>query len=195
MKHLRNHFIAGLFVLLPLVVTIEILIWGFNQIDSILGGIFLKYLGMRIPGLGLVTLLILVVVTGMLTRNYLGRKMIKLGEQLLNKIPILGGIYSTTKQITEGFATPEKSIFRRVVLIEYPRAGIYSPGFLTGDSPGVISKKTGGKILNVFVPTVPNPTTGFLICVPEEQVIFLEMSVEDGFKMIISAGVIKPTET
>jgi uncharacterized membrane protein len=191
-KHLRNYFITGLFVLLPLAITLELLIWGFNKADSILGGLFFKYLKLQIPGLGLLTLLILITLTGVSARNYIGKKLIEFGEQILQKIPILNGIYGTTKQITEGFAKSDKSVFRKVVLVEYPRKGIYSPGFLTGESPSGVIKKTGVQLLNVFVPTVPNPTTGFLIFVPEDQVIVLDLSVEDGFKLIISAGMIKP---
>ena len=192
LKHLRNYFLTGLFVLLPIVITVKLLLWGFDQADSILGKLFLKYFKIAVPGLGLATLLALITLTGIFARNYLGRKSIELGDRLIKKIPILNAVYGTTKQITEGFSKTDKNVFRKMVLVEYPRLGIYSPGFLTGDSPGEVLLKTDTKLLSVFIPTVPNPTTGFLIFVPEKAVILLDMSVEDGFKLILSAGVIKP---
>jgi uncharacterized membrane protein len=191
-KSLRNLLVTGIFVLLPVVVSIKLLIWGFNQLDSILGGIFSNYFKIKMPGLGLLALLLLVMFTGIFARNFLGKKLIEFAEQLIAKIPILSGIYGTTKQIADSFSRTDKTVFRKVVLIEYPRQGIYSPGFLTGNAPSETEIRTGYKLLHVFVPTVPNPTTGFLVMVPEDEIIYLDMSVEDGFKLIISAGVIKP---
>jgi uncharacterized membrane protein len=191
-KNLRNLLVTGIFVLLPVVVTVELLMWSFYQLDSILGGILNTYLKLKIPGLGLLALLLMVLLTGMLARNYLGKKLIEFGERFIAKIPILKGIYGTTKQIAEGLSRTDQTAFRKVVLIEYPRQGIFSPGFLTGNAILEAEAKTGIKLLNVFVPTVPNPTTGFLVMVPETEVIYLNMSVEDGFKLILSAGVIKP---
>jgi uncharacterized membrane protein len=191
-KHLRNYFFTGLFLLIPLVVTIKLLIWGFNQTDSILGDLFFRFFKIRILGLGLITLLLLMTLTGLLAHYYLGRKLIEFGERILHKIPILSNIYGITKQITESLTKADKNAFRRVVLVEYPRTGIFSPGFLTASAPLDVNQKTGEKLVSVFVPTVPNPATGFLIFIPEQDVIFLDMSIEEGFKLIISAGVIKP---
>lgn len=199
-KHLRNYFFTGLLVLLPLVITLKLLFWGFEKVDSILGNLIFynlhKYLGLdvKITGLGLAALLLIITLTGIFARNYLGRKLIELGENLLKRIPILNSIYSITKQITEGVALSqsEKGAFRKMVMVEYPRKGIFSPGFLTGASFAEAEEKTGVKCLSVFIPTPPNPTTGFLILVPEDQVTILDMSVEDGFKLFISVGVITP---
>lgn len=210
-KNLRTYFFTGLLVMLPVTISLKVIFWGFEKVDSILGNIInwylLKHLNpileifklqihWKIPGLGLIALLLIITLVGVFARNYLGRKLINLTEKGLNKIPVLSSVYSLTKQITEGFASAkrENGAFRKVVMVEYPRAGIYSPGFLTGEVAGEISEKTGTKLLGVFVPTVPNPTTGFLIFIPEENVTILDMSVEEGFKMFLSAGVIMPAK-
>jgi uncharacterized membrane protein len=199
-KHWRNHFFTGILVLLPLVITIKLLFWGFAKTDAILGNLIYyylqRYLGIqiRISGLGIIALLFVITLTGIFARNYLGKKLIVAGEKLLNRIPVLNTIYNSTKQITEGLALTQsdKGAFRQVVLIEYPRPGVYSPGFLTGEAFDEAVEKTGLKLLSVFMPTVPNPTTGYLVFVPEKQVTFLDLSVEDGFKLLLSAGVIVP---
>ena len=194
LKHLRNYFLTGLFIIIPLVVTILLLIWAFNQADAILGGLIYRIFKIRILGLGLITLLFLITLTGLLAHNYLGRKLITFGENILRKIPILSNIYGTAKQITETLTKADKNSFRQVVLVEYPRKGIYSPGFLTSEAPVSINSQTGRNLISVLIPTVPNPVTGFLIFVPEEDVMILDMSIEDGFKLIITAGVIQPIE-
>jgi uncharacterized membrane protein len=194
LKHLRTYFLTGLFIIIPLLVTILLLIWAFNQTDAILGDVLYRIFKVRILGLGLITLLILTTLIGILAHNYLGRKLIAFGDNLLHRIPILSNIYSLTKQITETLTKTDKNSFRQVVLVEYPRRGIFTPGFLTSDAPSDANSKTGRKLLSVLIPTVPNPVTGFLIFVPEEEVILLDMSIEEGFKMIITAGVIQPKE-
>lgn len=201
LKHLRNFFFTGLLVLLPLIISIKLFAWGFEKADQILGDllhqIILRYFNFSkpIPGLGLVVLIILITLTGIFAKHYIGKKLISFGEMILVKIPVLNGIYNTTKQIMESFSNKEKSAFRKVVLIEYPRPGIYSPGFLTGETPEEAIGKTGKRLVNVFVPTSPNPTTGYLVFVPLEDVIMLDMTIEDGFKLLLSAGVIKLKET
>ncbi len=187
LKVLRNYFLTGLLLILPLLISIILLIWGFNQVDAILG----RFFPSQIKGVGFVTLMCLIMLAGILAQNFIGKKLIAFGERLLSKIPIINGVYDTTKQIAQSFSNTDKSAFRKVVLVQYPRQGIYSVGFLTGDSPKKASLLAGEELLNVFIPTVPNPTTGFLIFVPVKEVTFLEMSVEDGFRMLISAGVVK----
>lgn len=191
-KQLRNYFITGLFIILPLTISLMFLWWAFVKLDWILGNLFQRYLKIEIPGLGLVTLLVLITLVGLVAQNYIGKKLIHFGEVIVTKIPILRGIYTTTKQFTEGLTQADKSAFRHVVLIEYPRQGMYSPGFLTGESPPESCRRTGQKLLNVFVPMVPNPMGGFLVFVPESQIRYLDISVEDGIKLFITAGVIKP---
>lgn len=191
LKHLHGYFFTGLLIMLPVLITIELLIWTFKKVDSILGDVF-KQFQIYIPGLGLISLLFLILLVGIAGRNYLGKKLISFGEQIFKRIPVLKGIYGTTKQITESLTKSERSASWKVVMVEYPRKGIYSPGFLTGDSPVEASQKDGKKLLSIFIPTVPNPTTGFLIFVPEEEVRYLNITVEEGIKLIISAGVLKP---
>ncbi len=188
LKMLRNNFLTGLLVILPILVTVWLLIWGFKQTDAILGGLFPR----KIPGLGLVTLIVVISLVGMFSRIYIGKKLISFGEGILSKIPILRGIYALIKQITESFANTEKSAFHKVVLIRYPGSINYSVGFLTGEAPAECSAKKGEKLLSIFIPTTPNITTGFLVFVPEEEATFLDMSIEEGIKFILSVGVIKP---
>ena len=199
-KHLRSFFFTGLLVLLPIVISLKLVFWGFEQADQILGNFlhqtFIRYFNFTkpIPGLGLIVLLVLITLTGIFAKHYLGKKLISLGERFLAKIPILNNVYKTSKQIMESFSNNQKNGFRKVVLVEYPRPGIYSPGFLTGDTPLEIVDKTGKHLVNVFIPTAPNPATGYLIFVPVEDVTMLDMSVEDGFKLAISAGMINLKE-
>lgn len=196
-KKLRNLFFTGLLVLLPVVISLKVVVWGFEKADQILGNLIQqlleKYFNYSEPiyGLGLGVLVILIILTGVFAKNYLGKKLIAIGERILDKIPILNTIYNVIKQVIESFSK-DKNAFQKVVLIEYPRAGIYSPGFLTGDAPTETMDKTGKQMVNVFVPTSPNPTTGYLVFVPMDDVIVLDTSVEDGFKLLLSAGVIKP---
>lgn len=200
-KHLRNYFFTGILVLLPLVVTLKLLFWGFAKTDAILGNLIYYYLHrylriqVRISGLGIIALLLVITLTGIFARNYLGKKLIGAGEKLLNRIPVFSSVYGLIKQIAESLASTQtgKGAFRKVVLVEYPRPGMWSPGFLTGEAFAEANEKTGLKMLGVYVPTPPNPTNGFLVLVPEDQVKILDMSVEEGLKLIISIGVIAPS--
>ncbi|HOJ77755.1 MAG TPA: DUF502 domain-containing protein [Bacillota bacterium] len=208
-KNFQKHFLTGLLILLPITVSLKLIFWGFRQTDAILGNFINKYFAGyfyrllqlfgiewqgRVPGLGLIVLVILITLTGLFARHYLGRKLIAYGEKLLNKIPILNTIYNLLKQITEGvaFTRSDQGAFRKVVMVEYPRPGIQSIGFLTGEAIKESSDKIGKKLMGVFIPTAPNPTTGFLIYLPEEDIVMLDLSVEDGLKLILSVGVIKP---
>lgn len=205
-KHLRNYFFTGLFVLLPMVISLKLIFWGFEATDAILGDFINRHLLGRlqqfhlnvpkIPGIGLIALLALITVTGVFARNYLGKKLIAFGESVLKRIPVLNSVYNLIKQVTDGFVMTQsdKGAFRKVVMVQYPRVGVYSPGFLTGEGVEEISKKAGTSLIPVFVPTAPNPTTGFLIYIPATEVVVLDMSVEDGFKLVISLGMIKPSK-
>lgn len=191
-KHLRSWFFTGLFVLLPVTLTLWLLVWGFNKFDSILGNLFYRYFELRIPGLGFVTLSITIILTGAIAHHYIGKIIITWVEKLIRKIPVLGSIFNLFKQFADGLVRVDPKAFRKVVLVEYPRRGIFSPGFITSDAPEEVTDKTGQKLVSVFIPTVPNPTTGFLFFVPAEEVICLDISIEDGFKLLVTAGVIKP---
>lgn len=190
-KRIRNYLVAGLFLVLPAFITGYLVWFIFNFADGLLGSLLERWVGRRIPGLGLAAFLLLLILAGLFGANYLGKRIIRRIERWLARIPLVGGIYGTTRQFAEALAAPEKGVFRRVVRVEYPRTGLYSLGFLTGEPPASVNLE-GKRLFNVFIPTVPNPTTGFLIHVPEENLSYLPMGVDEGLRLIISAGVVKP---
>lgn len=146
----------------------------------------------KIPGLGVLLTLGLILIAGFLGSNYVGKKIISYGEYLMNNIPVINTVYKTLKQIIDTFGAKEKNSFQRVVLIEYPRKGIWSLAFVTGETEGEAQYKTSEELVNLFLPTTPNPTSGYLLMIPRKDTIALDMTVEEGVKMIISAGVITP---
>jgi uncharacterized membrane protein len=196
MAALRRYLVAGLLVWVPVGVTLLIVGFLVDLMDQTL--LLLpeslqpeKLLGYRIPGLGLVLTAVIVFVTGVIVTNLFGMRIVNIGERLLARIPLVRSIYTSVKQVTQSLFSSGKS-FRKVVLVEYPRKGMWSLAFQTGVGAGEISDKTGKKIANVFIPTTPNPTSGFFLMVPHEDVIELEMSVDDGLKMLLSVGVVIP---
>jgi uncharacterized membrane protein len=196
---LKNYFLTGLLVILPVFITLYV-IWSLIRgMDAILKYIPAKYLPetylhIYIPGLGLILVIILVFVVGLLTRNFVGRKIVQLGENIVDRIPLVRVLYAGVKQLLETLFLQRTDAFKRVALIEYPRRGAYVIGFITGESKGEIQNKTDKNMINVFVPTTPNPTSGFYILIPEDELIILNMSVEDAFKLIISGGIVSPNE-
>ena len=190
---IRNYFIAGVVVLIPIGITVYLTIFITKISSKILPNEINPnhYLPFDIPGLEILISILLITFIGWLSLSFIGRKMLSIFENLLKKIPILRTIYSAINQMTETF-TKDKGNKKNVVLVEYPRKGSWAVGFATKDNTGEIARKTKRKLVNVFVPTSPNPTTGFIIHVPIEDVNFLEMTVEEGLKMIISFGVVAP---
>lgn len=193
-KKIRNYLGTGLLVLLPAVITGYALWLVFHLTDGLLGAFLGRLLGRSIPGLGLLATLFLLFLAGLITTNYLGQRVLNWAEKMLARVPVFGSIYATTRQFTEALTAKEHGVFRRVVLVEYPRTGLYSLGFLTGQAPCSLKPGTEG-LMNVFIPTVPNITTGFLIHLPADQLIYSDLSVDEGIKLIVSAGVVKPAET
>ncbi|HHW07904.1 MAG TPA: DUF502 domain-containing protein [Clostridia bacterium] len=193
MGSIKKYFITGAIAILPLAATVFVLNWLFNVTDDLAVDFVALVTGHRIKGLGVLSILILVFLTGLFTANVLGRTLLNYGEALISRVPIVGVIYRTVKQIIEAFST-DKSAFQRVVMLEYPRKGIYALAFVTGTSEGVLTENVPGKerLVNVFLPTTPNPTSGFLLLVPESELIPVDISVEEGIKLIISGGVITP---
>lgn len=199
---LRNNFIAGLAVILPAVVTIAILQFLIIKINKLILNPIIKiysplvynkpYLVYAAKGLVLVLSIFLVALIGLATKIIIVRKIFSKGERVFFKIPMIGKIYVAIKQISFAFLGERGGIFKRVILLEYPRAGIYSIGFVTSKSRGEVQEKTKKEMVNVFVPTTPNPTSGVFLLVPEEEAIPLDISVEDGLKLIISGGVVVP---
>lgn len=192
MKSLRKFFLAGFVVLLPLVITVYVLITTFRLVDGLLGGIIRSVVGHPLPGLGVLLTIGLVLIAGMVATNVIGKKLITFMEHLLNRIPLVKSIYGAIKQIIDAFSLQTSNAFQRVALVEYPRNGMYAVGFVTGNGMGEVQEKTAEEVINIFVPTTPNPTSGMLVLVPKKDVIFLEMTVEDGLKLIISGGVVTP---
>jgi len=201
MKKLKTYFITGLLVVTPGVLTVFLIWWLFNLIDGILGG-FLNFIlvdlfGLEqmiepIRGLGFVAILLLIFFTGMFARNYFGKKFIRLGEWILKSIPIVNKIYNTFKQISNVFISEKREVFKKAVLVEYPRKGVYSIGFVTRSAGGEVKEKLQDETVGIFIPSTPNPTTGYLLFVPKNEIIDLEMSIEDTFKLVISGGAILP---
>lgn len=195
---IRKYILTGLLILMPLFLTGWVLLTLFNWTDHILQLIPRTYrpeelLGFPIPGLGLILTVALIFVIGGLVANVIGRKLVTTGEKILEKIPFLRWFYFSSKQIIEAVFINSQDSFRRAVLLEYPRKGLYSIGFITGESTGQLEEKIP-RSFTVFVPTTPNPTSGYLIVVPEEQIIPLNWTVKQAFRVIISAGVIMPGE-
>jgi len=183
---------TGIVVLTPIVLTVWIFYTLFVKLDGLLAVVIEKVGGRNIPGAGVVSLILLILISGIFARNFIGGKLIELGNLILTRIPLVRKIYGAIKQITEVFFGDRKTLFKQVVLFEYPRKGSYVLGFVTSTDSGEVSQRLGEKLVNIFLPTTPNPTSGFLLFVPEKDVIFLDMSVENGIKMIISGGAVVP---
>lgn len=193
MKKIRHWFISGLLALVPIVVTIYIVVFFMKVFDNFLGRYVTLILRRPIPGVGFITGIIFIFLAGFVVTNVIGQRLIRLGERILMKVPVIPKIYFGAKQVVEAFtANNGTKAFEKVVLVEYPRAGTYAVGFISGVTEGEIQEKTSKKMINVFIPTTPNPTSGVLILVPEDEVIHLKMTIEDGFKFIVSGGVVVP---
>ena len=190
---IRNNFIAGVVVLIPIGITLYLTIFLINISSKILPKEINPnyYLPYDIPGLEILISLLLITIIGWISLSFIGKRLFDLFESALNKIPILRTIYSAVDQLIETFTT-SSSNKKSVVLIEYPRKGVWAVGFATKDNTGEIKKKSGQELINVFVPTTPNPTSGFLIMFPKNEVIYLDLSFEEASKFIVSAGSINP---
>lgn len=197
----RRYFIAGLLVWLPLGVTILIIKLLVGLVDTAVTWIPPAYrpetlLGVEIHAVGIIlsilAMLIIVFVTGVFVANLFGRKIVAAWESLLGRIPLVRTIYHSAKQVAETLFSDSGKSFRKVLMIEYPRKGIYTLCFLTGSSVGEVQSRTGGEVVTVFVPTTPNPTSGFILLVPKTDVVELDMSVDEALKLIISLGVVEP---
>lgn len=194
---MRRYLIAGLLIWVPLGVTVMVIKLLVDVMDQTLLILPAAYhpdvlLGFRVPGLGVLLSVTVVLLTGVVVANFFGRRLVALWEKALARIPLVRPIYSAVKQLTETVFTSGGQSFRKVLLIEYPRKGIWTLAFQTGTTMGEAQAKTGEDVISVYVPTTPNPTSGFFLMVSRREVIELEMSVDDGLKMIISMGVVVP---
>ncbi len=190
---LRNYFITGIIVLVPIGFTLYLTIFLISISSNLIPAEINpnSYLPFSIPGLEIALSIIFITLIGFISLSFIGKRILKLINDLLKKIPFLRTIYSAIGQMTETFAN-KKGKKKSVVLVEYPRKGSWAVGFATKDNKGEISKKTNNNLVNVFVPTTPNPTSGFLLMFPKSEIIYLDMSFEEASKFIVSAGTSNP---
>ena len=191
---IRNYFIAGMVVLIPIGITVYLTIFLISISSKILPKEINPnhYLPYDIPGVEILMSIFLITLIGWISLSFLGKKLLNLFDNILKKIPILRTIYSAIVQMTETFTKSEKGK-KNVVLVEYPRKGSWAVGFATKENSGEITEKINKKLINVFVPTTPNPTSGFLLMFPEDEVIYLDLTFEEASKFIVSAGTSNPT--
>ena len=196
MKRLRNYFISGLLFWIPLALSVLVIKFFLEVVNSLVPVRLLPEtllnIDTTIPGSGIILVLLVILVTGILVTNILGRKLLALWERALNKIPGFRNIYNVLKKVSSTVLNSSSDNFRRAFLIQYPSKGIWVIALQSGDYKGEAESIIGEEIINLFVPTTPNPTSGFFVMVPIKDAIELNMSVEDAFKLIISAGVVTP---
>lgn len=194
---MRKYFITGLLILVPLAITL----WVLNLIISTMDQSLLllperwqpkTVFGFNIPGLGTILTLLIIFFTGLLTRNIIGKQVVHAWEKLLTRIPIVSSIYSSVKQVSDTLFSSSGNAFRKAVLVQYPRAGSWTIGFLTGVPGGDVKNHLIGDYVSIYVPTTPNPTSGFFLMVPKDEAIELDMTVDAALKYIVSMGVVAP---
>ncbi len=197
MSTLRKYIIAGLLVWLPFAATVVIIKLVIDLLDKTI--LLLPYewqpatvLGFSVPGFGIILAIAILLLTGMLAANLFGRRLVEFWEAMLNRIPLVRSIYNSVKQISSTILDPSGKSFRKVVMLQYPRKGIWSIGFLSNENVSIDLEGIDEGLVAVFVPTTPNPTSGFIIMLPHGDIIELDMTVEEGFKFIISMAVITP---
>lgn len=197
---LRTYFLTGIVVAAPISITIY-LTWLFvvtvdRRITPLIPAKYNPetYLPFGIPGLGVIVITLFLILLGMITANFFGRSLIKMGERIVDNLPVVRTVYGTLKQIFETVISQSSMSFRDVVLVEYPRKGLYAIAFVTAPTQGEIARRQDEEMVNVFLPTTPNPTSGFLLFVPKKDVTYLDMTVEEGVKYVISAGLVTPPE-
>lgn len=203
MKHphtLKGYLIAGLLIWLPILVTLLVIRSIIELVDQTLS--YLPdnlhpdiILGFHIPGLGMVFAFLILLGTGITVTNFLGRHIVHIAERILDKIPLVRSIYKSTKQVVTTLFSSDSQSFRNVLLIEYPRQGVWSIAFQTGSGSSKVNAGTNDELITVFVPTTPNPTSGFLLLVPKKDAIDLDLSIDEALKMVISLGVVQPEKT
>ena len=202
LSRVRNYFLTGIIVTAPIAITFAVAMWVINWIDSKVvplipssynpQEILQQHTGFHIPGIGLLVVFIGLTRIGFLAAGLLGRFVVRVGENLLNRMPIIRSVYGALKQIFETVLRSSSRSFREVALIEYPRRGIWDIGFITTKTTGAVRSEIKEEVVNVFLPTTPNPTSGFWLFVPRKDLIILDMSVEEAIKMIVSAGIVTP---
>lgn len=197
---IRAYFLAGVLITAPISITIY-LAWLFisfvdDKVKPLIPAAYNpeNYLPFSVPGIGLIAVFVGLTFIGAVTAGFLGRFFLRLAEQILNRMPVVRSVYGAVKQIFETVLAQQSSAFREVVLVEYPRRGIWALGFLTGTTQGEVQEITESEVVNVFLPTTPNPTSGFLLFVPRRDLVVLSMTVEEGIKMVVSGGIVTPPD-
>lgn len=199
-SRLRAYFIAGILITAPISITVYLTLVFLNFVDNTVIHILpaVWYHGLygktTIPGLGLIVAIAFFILIGWLTTNILGRFFVRVSEYLVHRMPVIRTLYGTIKQIFHTIMASKSQAFRNAVMLEYPRKGIWSIGFVTGKTEGEVQRVTAEETINVFVPTTPNPTSGYLLFVPKKELIYLDMSVEEAVKLVVSAGIITPPD-
>jgi uncharacterized membrane protein len=189
-KKIRGQFVAGLVVVVPLAASILILIWVFDGIDHILQPVIKAIAGHDIRGVGFGVAVVLIYLVGVVTRNFVGRRLVRYGNSVLMKVPVLRSLYNSIRQIMETMAAPDKASFMQVVLVEFPRKEMWTLGFVTKE----MTTPAGEKLVNVLIPTSPTPWSGFFQILKEKDIIRTQISVEDAVKMFVSGGMTTPAD-
>jgi len=199
-RNLRTNFLAGVLITAPIGITFYLTWLIITWIDARVTPIIPEkynpetYLPFSIPGLGLLIAIIVLTVIGAFTKGFIGRWWLKTAERILARMPVVRSVYGAVKQILETILKQQSNAFRQVVLFEYPRRGSWAIGFLTGQTEGEIQSLTEDEVLNVFLPTTPNPTSGYLLFIPKKDLVLLSMTVEEGIKMVVSGGIVTPPD-
>ncbi len=185
---LRQYFLGGILVIVPLIITFLVLRFLFRGIDGLLSPLIVKFIGYNVPGLGVVATIILIFLAGFLTANVIGSRLFKMWEIFLIRTPLVRTIYSSSKQLVQAITTTDKHSFKQVVLVEFPRKGMFCLGFLTREIKANIEGKPD-ELIAVYIPSTPTPFSGWTMLFPKKEVTFLEMSVEQGIKFFVSGGI------
>ena len=197
---LRAYFFTGILVTAPVMITFfvayKVIVFIDVSVNRLLPPQFKpdNFLPFTIPGLGVIVLIVSMILIGMFAAGFVGSFFVRLGDWMVKKMPVISSVYSLLKQVFETFLSNKSQAFSRVALLEYPRKGIWILGFVSTDTGGEVRRILDREMVNVFIPTTPNPTSGFLIFVPREDLVFLEMTVEEGLKFVISGGIVTPEE-
>ena len=194
---MKKYFVTGLLIWIPLVITLMVLAWIVNTLDQILliAPAAVRpdaLLGFHLPGIGVVVTLLLILLTGLAAANFVGQRLVGFWESLLSRIPVVKSIYYSVKQVSDTLLSSNGQAFRKALLIQYPHQGIWTIAFQTGKPGGDAARHLGGDYVSVYVPTTPNPTSGFFLMLPRKDAIELDMSVDEALKYIISMGVVAP---
>ncbi len=203
---MKKYFIAGMLIWAPLAITIWVMTWGLSVLDGVFGSVMMALMtilpsGLKpalqsfreLPGVGILIVLAIIFATGILAANFVGQWWIRLWDRIITRIPIVKSIYSSVKQVSGTLFSSKGNAFRKAVLIPYPRNGSWTIAFITGNPADEVANKLNGEYVNVFLPTTPNPTSGFFMIVPRADIIELEMSVEEALTHIVSMGSVPPS--